>query len=67
MRFSDDYDVNEAVKGLLCSMDPDGWMAIFISSAPKVKQSTMTLADVIERIRFQFGDRAAASIRITVH
>jgi hypothetical protein len=32
-----------------------------------VRDAPMTIADLIEKIRFLFGDRAAASIAITVH
>lgn len=33
----------------------------------RVQDGTMTIGDVIENIRSRFGDRAAESIRITVH
>jgi hypothetical protein len=52
--------INEAVIGLVCCMDPQPY-------APRVKQGTMTIADVIEKIRFRFGDLAARSVHFTVH
>jgi hypothetical protein len=33
----------------------------------RVEQGTMSVADVIEKVRQRFGQRAAASMRITVH
>jgi hypothetical protein len=65
-RYSDDENIHQAMLGMVCMLDPDGpyscpW------SPPRVKIGTMSIAGMIERIRFQYGDDAARSIRISVH
>ena len=65
-RYSDDHDIDQAVIGLLAAMNPEGPFAC-PWSPPRVKHGTMSLGDVIARIRFQYGERAARSIKITVH
>ena len=65
-RYSDDYNVDQACIAIISCMDPDGPFAWSRSSQP-VKTGTMSIAEVIARIRFQYGDAAAASIRIVVH
>lgn len=65
-RYSDIDDIDQAVIGLICCMNPDGPFACSWSP-PRVKVGTMSIADVIARIRFEYGDAAARSIRITVH
>jgi hypothetical protein len=61
-RYSDLKHINEAVIGLVCCMDPQPY-----ATTPRVKHGTMTIADVIEKIRFRFGYLAARSVSITVH
>jgi hypothetical protein len=48
-------------------MDPAGPYPCAAQPSPRVKRGTMSIADVIERIRLRFGDHAAGSIKITVH
>jgi hypothetical protein len=61
-RYSDLKHVDEAVIGLVCCMDPQPY-----ATTPRVKHGTMTIADVIEKIRLRFGDLAARSVHFTVH
>jgi hypothetical protein len=65
-RYSDIDDIDQAVIGLICCMNPDGPFAC-PWSRPRVKTGTMSIADVIEKIRFRYGDRAARSVKIVVH
>lgn len=65
-RYSDDDTVDQAVIGLICGMDSAGPFACPWSER-RVRPGTISIADVIARIRFQYGDRAASSIQITVH
>ena len=39
----------------------------FLHAGEIVYTAPMTIADLIEKIRFEFGDQAAASITIVVH
>jgi hypothetical protein len=66
VRYSDINEIDQAVTGLLCSMDPHGPLACPWSE-PRVKRGTMSIADVIEKIRLRYGESAARSVRITVH
>jgi hypothetical protein len=65
-RYSDDDAIDQAVIGLVACMNPDPYPCAGQPS-PVVKRGTMSIADVIERIRFQYGDRAARSVKIVVH
>jgi hypothetical protein len=67
MRYSDIEEIDQAVIGLICGMDPAGPYPCAAQPSPRVKRGTMSIADVIERIRLRFGDHAAGSIKITVH
>jgi len=60
-RFSPYHHVNDAVMSEASFMgaNPYDWR--------KVKAGSMTVADLIEKIRFRFGDRAANSVKIVVH
>jgi hypothetical protein len=62
MRFSGLKAVNDEVAQLIAYMGRHPYEGEnIVSNAP------MTIADVIEEIRFRFSDRAAASVNITVH
>ena len=61
-QFSPLSHVNEAVIREIVCMRRNPY-----SPMERVEQGTMTLPDLIEKIRFRFGDRAAKSVRITVH
>jgi hypothetical protein len=54
--------VNEAVIGLIASMRRHPFAPL-----SRIEDGTMSFADVIEKIRFRFGDRAAQSITVTFH
>ena len=66
MRFSDDECIHQVVLAMISLLDPDGpyscpW------SPPRVKRGTHGVRWLIEKIRKQYGDDAAETIRITVH
>ena len=61
-RYSEIGRVNEAVQNEVYFMG-----AAPYDFTPGAKLGTMTIADLIEKIRYRFGSQAAASIRITVH
>jgi hypothetical protein len=66
MRFSDDERVHQAVLAAMSLLDPDGPFSCPWSS-PRVKRGTHGVRWLIEKIRKQYGDVAASSIKITVH
>jgi len=61
-QFSPMKHIQEAVIRLVVCMRQDPHAEL-----EPVEHGTMSLPDVIEKIRFRFGERAARSIRITVH
>jgi hypothetical protein len=64
-RYSDNDDVNQAVIAIICCMVENPYE--MPGTEPRVRPGRFSIADVIEKIRFRFGDQAAASVRIVVH
>jgi hypothetical protein len=65
-RYSDDENINQAVLAAICLLDPDGpfscpW------SPPRVKRGTHGIKWIVQRIRAQYGDAAAETIKIVLH
>ena len=64
-RYSYFHHVNDAVTCAIYGLDPTPYAES--RTTPRVKIARKSIADIIEDIRVRFGDRAAASVRITVH
>jgi hypothetical protein len=56
-----EYQSGGSVDGLHNGANP------FVHAGAIVHDAPMTIGDVIEKIRFEFGDQAAASVTIVVH
>jgi hypothetical protein len=65
IRYSDWHHVNDAVTFAIYGLDPTPYADP--RTAPRVKIARKSVADIIEEIRVRFGDRAAATVKITVH
>jgi hypothetical protein len=62
-QFSPYPNINRAVVLMAYTMGANP----FVHAGAIVHDASMTIGDVIEKIRFEFGDQAAASVTIVVH